>query len=48
MEMRKLAPPKTSNPAHNIVPARIFQKQAQRPKVNFEELVERQRDHNFL
>ena len=49
MEMRKLAPPKTSNPANNIVPARIFAaKQAQKPKINFEELVERQRDHNFL
>ena len=49
MELRKLAPIKTSNPTVNILPAKFFQaKQAEKEKINFEELIERQRDHTFL
>ena len=49
MNLRKLAPPKTAKQSYNINPTRIFfVKQDEKPKVDFEELVERQRDHNFL
>ena len=42
MNLRKLAPPKTAKQSYNINPARIFYvKQDEKPKVDFEELVER-------